>query len=219
MRDAKALKLEWHQWNPGLDIEELSLGEVLSSLPGASAVEIPWIIRLLENPSSRLALPGAITLARHDAIHVLLGRGLTVQDEAFVIGFTMGASKKLTNWQQNIFMFASLYLYPKPFNFTREDLIVYDLGVKEGQHQKATALEDFPFEDHMDRPVADLRRELGINPVRLRSIYRWERKLLPHRKTSRRIDVDVGGVDATDITPLEAPASDWKKERVPRKSS
>lgn len=36
--------------------------------------EIPWIVRLLENPQSPLALSGKISLFDHDCLHILLNR-------------------------------------------------------------------------------------------------------------------------------------------------
>ena len=93
-------KLLWSEWSPGLDNDDLTLEYVLETMPGVDAVEIPLIIRLFENPSSMIAFPGAISLERHDAMHVLLGRGLMIQDEAFVIGYTMGSHKKLKDWQK-----------------------------------------------------------------------------------------------------------------------
>ncbi len=210
-------QLHWRHWNPGLDNDHWTLGEVLGTLPGAEAVEIPWIIRVLENPSSWVALPGAITLARHDAIHVLLGRGLTVQDEAFVIGFTMGATKRLRRWQRKFFAWASSRLYPKVYRFSEKDLIVYEMGVNAAEQMRAKDLQDFPFEDHQGDTLRDLRQSLGIDPHRLRAYYAKERLVRPVSKTSKRLDTDFGGLDATDIRPPEGEASTWK--RAPKKKA
>src|SRR6056297_825277 len=89
--------LDWDEWNPGLDTDDMTLRAVLDTLPAAAAEDVPEIIRKYENPESPDALPGAIALARHDCIHVLLGRGLHVQDEAFVIGATMGAASDIAD--------------------------------------------------------------------------------------------------------------------------
>ena len=53
---------------------------------------IPLIIKLVENPNYNTSklFGGAVDLFTHDCVHVLLGRGLLVKDEAFVIGYTMG---------------------------------------------------------------------------------------------------------------------------------
>ena len=207
-------KLNWRHWNPGLDNDHWTLGEVLATLPGAEAEQIPWIIRLLENPSSWLALPGAISLKRHDALHVVLGRGLSVQDEAFVIGFTMAATGRLRRWQHSLFRWASSRLYPKHYRFDDKDLIVFDMGVNAARRMPARNLPAFPFEDHHDLTLKELRARLGIQAPVLRAFFAKERLLRPASDTSRRLDTDLGGIDATDIHPPEGEASDWEKEKA-----
>ena len=73
--------------------------------------DVPLVIKLTENPKYAIArfFGGALDLFSHDCIHVLLGRGLLVKDEAFVIGYTMGSSKKMKRWRRNLFMFISKY--------------------------------------------------------------------------------------------------------------
>lgn len=206
-------KLPWWGWNPGLDNGDRVLGDVLGSMPSVDADAIPWQIKWLENPSSWIALPGAITLRRHDAIHVLLGRGLRSQDEAFVIGFTMGATKVLRGWQEAFFAFATKLFYPKPYNFTDDDLFTLRLGFGAGQDSKATRLERFPFEDHFEKTVDEVRAIVGISVPDLHAYYRKERLLNPHTKETSRLDFDVGGVDPSDIAKPDGETSDWKREK------
>ena len=113
----KLEQLDWYHWNPGVDNDEQRLGDVLATLPAVPPTAIPWQIRLLENPSSRFALPGAINLADHDVVHIILGRGLKLQDEAFVIGYTMGNDKRAKEWHRRFFKLAAQRFYPKPYNF------------------------------------------------------------------------------------------------------
>ena len=63
--------------------------------------DVPLIIKLTENPkySSSRVFTGAVDLFTHDCIHVLLGRGLLLKDEAFVIGYTMGSAKRMKRWR------------------------------------------------------------------------------------------------------------------------
>ena len=51
--------------------------------------DVPFIIRLIENPKYKLSwvFPGSTTLQAHDCIHIALGRGVLLKDEAFVIGW------------------------------------------------------------------------------------------------------------------------------------
>ena len=63
-------------WNPTLDNDQLTLGEVYESLPGFPPEAIHPLVCLFENPDSPLAFPGASSLRRPDCLHILLGRGL-----------------------------------------------------------------------------------------------------------------------------------------------
>ena len=206
-------KLHWSDWNPGLDNDHLSLQQVLDSMPAAAADQIPWQVRVLENPASPFAFPGAISLQRHDVIHALLGRGLSNQDEAFVIGYTMGAASKLRGWQFAIFRFVATTLYPKPYRFKANDLISFDLGFAQGQQCKTRDLHDVPLETYRDRTLAQLRHDLGIDVLALHAAYRAEAVYLPQTQASRRLDKDYGGVDPSDLQPPDAVDSDWQRDR------
>jgi len=205
-------KLHWSDWNPGLDNDQLTLQHVLSTLPAAKAEQIPWQVRALENPSSPIAFPGAISLHRHDAIHVLLGRGLSKQDEAFVIGYTMGAATHIRGWQFFIFRFVATHLYPRVYRFRRNDLVAFDLGFAQGRSGKARDLHCVPFDAMGDRTLRQLRSELGIDVLALEAAYRMEASYLPQTAASRRLDKDFGGVDPSDLQPPDAPESDWKPD-------
>lgn len=203
-------KLNWREWNPGLDNDQLTLAEVLASMPAAAPEAIPWLVRLLENPASPVAFPGAISLARHDAIHALLGRGLSNQDEAFVIGFTMGAAKTVKAWQFRVFRFVSSRWYPKAYRFHAQDLIAFDLGHALGYRMPTQDLHLVPFETLTEKTMAQLRKMLGIDVHALHAVYRAEAVKLPHTPTSRRLDRDYQNIDPSDLYPPEGKDSDWK---------
>ena len=93
----------------------------------------PWIIDLLESDKSPLGLPGKISYYNHDCIHVLLNRGLTLSDEAFVIGFTMGNNPDTKPWHIKLYKFVSRYLYPKGCRFSSLHFRVFDLAFKYGK--------------------------------------------------------------------------------------
>jgi hypothetical protein len=206
-------KLHWTDWNPGLDNDHLTLGEVLGSLPAAPPDAIPWQVRLLENPSSPIAFPGAISLERHDALHALLGRGLSNQDEAFVIGFTMGAARKIRGWHFSLFRFLATRIYPKAYRFKQSDLISFDLGFAQGQQGTARDVHLAPFETRGGNTLREIRRELGIDIQSLHAAYRMEAIHLPHTSASRRLDKDYGGVDPSDVHSPQGRDSDWQREQ------
>ena len=75
---------EWHI--PLFSKKQWTLKEGLKSMNDfkLEESEVPLIIRLVENPKYDIGLfAGNVSLFNHDSIHLLLGRGLEVKDEAF----------------------------------------------------------------------------------------------------------------------------------------
>lgn len=141
----------------------LTLKEAYSILESNEQTDIPFLVWLLENPDSPLALPGKIYLREHDYIHILLGCGQSAQDEAFVIGVTMGSNLK-TNWLHlAIFKFFTRHLYPKPYQFSQEDLRVFDLGFDYGRRIQVKQLNEIDFEPYQNQTIASLRKMFGID--------------------------------------------------------
>lgn len=175
---------EWAKWNPGLDNDTQLLGSIYRTLPTYEFTSYPAIVLLLENPKSPIALKGKCDLLTHDLIHILLGRGLFVQDEAFVIGYTMGTSRAIGGFEKELFKRCAHRLYPPKYRFTRNDLMVYDFGFAAGQ---ANRIEIFNIRlgDMLERPVGDIRRDLTIDTDLLRSFYAIERSLFQTKASAR----------------------------------
>ena len=187
------MAISWKDWYPGLNNGHLTLREVWKTLPGATAVEISWHVRMFENPASPISFTGAIELHPHDCIHILLGRGLLNQDEAFVIGYTMGTNKSIPRWQLWSFKKIAQYFYPYPYKFRKNDVIAYDLGVGYGLvDSKIDCVQDMPlFSDrYLDAKIENTRKEMGINVAELRAWYKEEQSLIPDTKESLRLPVD-----------------------------
>ena len=185
--------IAWNIWNPSLDIDDKTLAEVKESLPANNPDEIGLLVRLLENPASPFALTGAVTLERHDCIHVLLGRGLLPQDEAFVIGFTMGTAKDdLSPTEVFIFKKVARYLYPTPYNLSERNLIAYELGLEAGKACKGYKIYQYPIEEWGAMTIGEIRAKINIDKEMLREFYRKEALLLPDTKASKRLSIAQG---------------------------
>ncbi|MEL6170834.1 MAG: hypothetical protein AAFQ04_03070 [Pseudomonadota bacterium] len=187
----RRVDLQWDEWNPGLDTDDQTLADVLATMPAASAEDVPEIIRRYENPESPEALPGAIALDRHDCIHVLLGRGLHVQDEAFVIGATMGAASEITEEHIDFFIKVSTQEYPKHWRFKEEHIFSFRLGVGfavDNLNNKDLHLIPMEKEPWQSKTVRQARRELGIVKEELRSYFRKAELLVPGTRATRRLD-------------------------------
>lgn len=177
-------------WMPGLDNDHLTLNEVLATLPGDDASAIHWLVWLVENPKSPFAMRGAVSLIRHDAIHVILGRGILPQDEAFVIGFTMGTCRSFTGLERWIFEKISRYLYPDPYRFRKSDVLAYRLGVEFAKYSGIPKIYEAPLETEGQTALGEIRRSLGIDTRSLKEIYRKEQQLIPHSVESKRLPVE-----------------------------
>jgi len=126
---------------------------------------ISWLVRLIENPKSPFHLHGASTLHDHDHIHVLLRRGQANDDEAFVIGFTMGNDDRTKSWEAKLYKFISRWLYPKAEQFTKNQLKIFDSGFKYGQSKLNLYKRIGEFDwDKMDKntPLDKVRKSFGI---------------------------------------------------------
>lgn len=190
--------LEWDEWQPGLDTDDMTLAEVLATMPAANADEVPEIIRKYENPESPDALPGAITLARHDCLHVILGRGLHVQDEAFIIGATMGAASDITDAHIETFIHVSTTLYPKHWRFEEAHIGSYRLGVgyaQDNMHDFDLHLTPFEEEPWQSMTVGAIRKKLGLVKEEMRAYFRKEETLVPGSRATARLDTSAKRTD------------------------
>ncbi|MEA5624529.1 hypothetical protein [Nostoc sp. UHCC 0251] len=153
-----------------LDIAQMNLKEVHSVVFSLHEPKIPLVIWLLENPNSPLALPGKITLRHHDYIHILLGRGISPQDEAFVIGFTMGNDLKTNKLHLFIYKLFAKFIYPYPYNFSTLDLINFNLGFMYGRKIKIKQINEIKLEIYQNENIGHLRKVFGINTDEIKLI-------------------------------------------------
>jgi hypothetical protein len=174
-------------WNPGLDNSDQSLFEVYRGMPRGLSSAVPWYVRLLENPRSPFALPGAVDLFEHDCIHIVLGRGLLPQDEAFVLGFTMGASQECRRWHRDLFRLCARTLYRNPFRFSKTDMEVFEFAFEAAEHARIEALHLPDYRALFNQPIGDVRAALGLSPGTLRALYRIERTCWPATSASQRL--------------------------------
>jgi hypothetical protein len=180
-------------WHIPLSQETITLREAVGTLSalGAKQEDVPLMVQLVENP--RFDLPGfdifhgAVDLKTHDRIHILLGRGLLPMDEAFVIGFTMGSTNRVTTLEENLYAFFSKHLYPKIFRFRDDDVRVFRDAVKLGYISDCAPLNTVDYEARLDQPLAEIRATIGLEIPLLRAYYEIERRRYPDSKASARL--------------------------------
>jgi hypothetical protein len=158
----------------------------LARISVASPEDIPLMVRLAENPKFNI-FHGAVTLATHDHIHALLGRGLLAKDEAFVVGFTMGSTHRLGATEEKIFEMIAEHLYPGIFRFSEEDVHIFREAVRLAFIADVAALDRVDYERHLDAPLATTRAALGVDEALLRAYYAIEKRRYPEAPESQRL--------------------------------
>ena len=154
--------------------------------------EVPFLVRLVENPKLDLPLldvfHGATDLPTHDYLHIVLGRGLLAKDEAFVIGFTMGATDQVGRGEEFLYGVFAKYLYPKQYRFTDDDMRVFRDAVRLGFISDcAPTLCTTDFGRFLDTPLGRIREALGIETDLLRAYYAIEKRRYPASRESARL--------------------------------
>lgn len=177
----------WLAWYPGLENDSLLVENVIKTMPAVTAAKIPWVIKLLENPESPFRFRGAVSLIDHDVLHVLLGRGLQDQDEAFVIGFAMGTAKKPSPIQRRVLRFVLGRVYPEPYRIPGPLLPAFDLGFACGRETGNKDLYKMKLDSFTGVSVRQAREECGIDTEILKRYFRAEQLKIPMTICSVRL--------------------------------
>lgn len=142
-----------------------TLKEAYQTLGGDPPSKIPFLIWLLENPKSPLRLPGNIDLYRHDCLHILLNRSFSLDDEAFVVGFTIGNDVKTKKIHLMIFKIISTLFYPKQYRFNQKNYVFFEAGLILGKKISTKNLNRFDFTSYENLPISAIRQKLGISKL------------------------------------------------------
>jgi hypothetical protein len=169
---------------------ETTLGKAKDTMKGFALAQedVPLVIKLTENPkypTSKL-FTGAVDLFTHDCIHIALGRGLLVKDEAFVIGYTMGSAKKMKRWRRNLFMWVCKYLYPEGYKFGEEERFVFNNGVMLGE-SSGVDLSVVDFTKFGNLTLDSIRKKFKIDKALLLHYYHVEKRCFPQSTESQRL--------------------------------
>ena len=152
--------------------------------------DVPWIIRFVENPKSILCdfdvFPGCVDLHSHDCIHIILGRGVLPKDEAFVIGFTMGSTKRLGWFREKLFLFITRWLYPDGYRFYDEERQVFQLGLMAGRKCEKD-LTKINFKSLENNSISSIRKALGVETKFVKICYLLEKKVFVDCRESQRL--------------------------------
>jgi len=188
-----AKAIGWRDWIVPINEQSSTLRQILDSSAHLKAGQddIPLIIQLVENPKFDIPginlFNGAVDLATHDCIHVMLGRGMLPKDEAFVIGFTMGSTNRVTTTEEKLFCLAAKYLYPGPYKFSDEEIHVFQDAVRLGFVSDCEPLSEIDYKQYMDVPIGQIREKIGLEADLLKAYYQIEKRRYPNDIASQRV--------------------------------
>lgn len=180
-------------WFVPLSCTGKTLRETSASLRkiGLKQSDIPYLVRFVENPAFDLPLVdvfhGATSLQTHDYLHIILGRGLLPKDEAFVIGFSMGSTGKVSTTEEFLYGLFAKHLYPRAYRFTDDDLRVFKDAVRLGFISGCFSLCEADYSRYLDLPLGKIRRALGIETRLLRAYYAIEKRRYPDAPECQRL--------------------------------
>ena len=136
-------------WYIPIDRNEQTLQQCIATMKGwrLNPSDVPFIIQLVENPKYRLSwiFPGSTVIGAHDCAHIVLGRGIRPKDEAFVIGFTMGSTHRMTTLRSTLFLACTRWLYPEGYKFYDAEAKIFRDGVRLAQIMNCDNLADFDY--------------------------------------------------------------------------
>src|SRR5262245_11870133 len=180
-------------WFVPLSCADRTLGEASASMRaiGLKQEEVPYIVRFVENPKFDLPLldifHGATSLETHDCIHIVLGRGLLPKDEAFVIGFSMGSTGKVSTTEEFLYGLFAKHLYPRAYRFTDDDFRVFKDAVRLGFISDCRSLCEADYACYLDMRLRHVREALGIETSLLKAYYAIEKRRYPDAHECRRL--------------------------------
>ncbi|MCJ8312479.1 MAG: hypothetical protein HRU38_09600 [Saccharospirillaceae bacterium] len=188
-----SLPLHIQNWFIPISEHSKTLGQAFKSMQANALAQnsIPLIIQLVENPKYEIPglefFSGSTDLITHDYIHLLLGRGLLPKDEAFVLGFTMGSTNRVSDFEAKIYGLFSKFIYPKEYRFTQQDFEVYKDAVRLGFISDCKALNKIQFEDYLNYSLPEARTLIGIEESLLHAYYKIEKHRYPNSIESQRL--------------------------------
>ncbi|WP_299411164.1 hypothetical protein [Acaryochloris sp. IP29b_bin.148] len=182
---SKSVQQNCHQKEPlyncltvDIDIEKMNMDDAYHLFVKDEAVDIPFAVWLLENPDSPISFPGSIYLNSHDYIHLMLNRGMSLFDEAFVVGYTMGNCDAINNHYIQLYKLASTCLYPKKYKFRSKHMLAFDIGFMYGQKIPTKNIHLFNFCEFKSKSIKEVRSYLGISIFEVRHLWKAEQVLV-----------------------------------------
>ncbi|WP_019509612.1 hypothetical protein [Pleurocapsa sp. PCC 7319] len=152
-----------------------------------------WLIWVLENSESYLALPGKTDYYNHSCLRLILAQEQIPEGEAFVDGFRMGNDPN-TNWIHiQIFKFFARYIYPPKYQLTPQNFKVFDIGFNYGKSLYIKKINCLNFREFDNLTINEIRHFLGISLndlILIKKLIRLHQNN-QHSKNTRSLEAEI----------------------------
>jgi hypothetical protein len=170
----------------------MSLQAALDSVPApAELLELPLMLRLQRDPVlsflGQLVFKAGLDQHQHDCIHILLGRGLLAMDQAFVLGFTLGSSKKGSMPEHKLHGEVGRHFYKNASLFSESESVVFKDGIKLAYLSFCAPVDSFDFKPWHDQSIRQIREAIGLEPELMQAYFAVEKHRYPHSLASQRL--------------------------------
>ena len=156
----------WINWSPDINEDSKTLQAAIEKMPDRVR-RTSFLVWLLENPKSSLALPGLTNSQTHQYMHILLGKNLFLGGESFVMGFCMGNSLEVKIWHVYLFKFFAMFFYPRLYRLNRHHLVKFDEGFKYGKNLFIKDINLVDFKKYLNWKIRLIRNRFGIKKEEL----------------------------------------------------
>jgi hypothetical protein len=186
-------------WHIPFNQDALTLRDAVATAQQAETPEgLPLMLRLQRDPNlsflGQLVFRAGMDQRQHDSIHILLGRGLLPLDQAFVLGFTIGCSKKGSVPEHKLHGEVVRHFYRNVQLFNEDEGAVFKEGIKLAYMSFCAPLENFDFTPWYDQTLRELRDAAGVEAELLLAYYAVEKHRHPHSLASQRLLPDPARV-------------------------
>lgn len=122
----------------------------------------PGKISFFRNFIGSYRLPDEIITKNQGCLHILLDLSMDYENEAFVLGFTMGNDSNIRNYHLHLFKLRSKFIYPKKYRFNKWQLELFSWGFHYGKSLPTKNLHSFNFEKFYPYRIGEIRAFLDI---------------------------------------------------------
>lgn len=179
-------------WHIPFHQDSLTLMSALASVPPLSdKTELPLMLRLQRDPDlsflGQLIFQAGLDQHQHDCIHILLGRGFLPADQSFVLGFTLGSSKKGCMPESKLHAEVGRHFYKNVPLFSESEGAVFKEGIKLAYLSFCAPLDNFDFRPWHNQPLRDIREAIGLEQELMLAYFAVEKHRYPHSLAAQRL--------------------------------